>query len=65
MWVVKAASRSFSFSVWNGFEAFLLYSPSTAPASFMKSSAEYFRFMNRSDSSSMIVSSDEAGARMW
>jgi len=59
---LKAVSRIFSFSVWNGFEAFLLYSPRTAPASFLKSSTVYFRFLNRSDSIVMIVSRPVAGA---
>ena len=49
----------------NGDDALLLYSPSTARASFWKAGSSYFRLRNRSASISTAFASAEAGMVMW
>ncbi len=65
VWVVKAWSYSVSIIFSIGFDAFLLYSPSTARASFWKSGSAYCRCWKRSLSSSTILGSASLPARMW
>ena len=64
VWVVNALSYSVSTIFSIGFDAFLLYSPSTARASFWNFASSYCRRWKRSASISTIWGSAALPARM-
>ena len=64
VWAWKALSYSTSVIFSMGFEAFLLYSPRTARASFWNSGSLYVRCWKRSASISTILGSAALPARM-
>ena len=64
VWVANALSYSTSTIFSIGLDAFLLYSPSTARASFWNFASSYWRCWNRSASISTILGSAVLLARM-